>query len=154
MSGDQFLDRETLIAIYFIQKILFILGDEVLVTGWGRITNNKKEGQDNFRRDRAGSDILKKVKVPIFKDSTCKSYNLDLDKQLCAGGRKGVYRFRMIMSCLRDCSNQFQNYESWIIFHKIYCLSIYIFSKRKKQHVDIFRSLTFNKFHDFFSGIG
>ena len=95
MSGDQFLDRETLTAICSMQKILFILGDEVLVTGWGRITNNKKEGQDNFRRDRAGSDILKKVKVPIFKDSTCKSYNLDLDKQICAGGRKGVYKFRI-----------------------------------------------------------
>jgi hypothetical protein len=93
LSGDQFLDRETLTAICSMQKILFILGDEVLVTGWGRITNNKKEGQDNFRRDRAGSDILKKVKVPIFKDSTCKSYNLDLDKQICAGGRKGVYKF-------------------------------------------------------------
>ena len=68
------------------------------MTGWGRITNNKKEGQDNFRRDRAGSDILKKVTVPIFKESACKSYGLNLDKQICAGGRKGVYRgFRIIM---------------------------------------------------------
>jgi hypothetical protein len=67
------------------------------VTGWGRITNNKKEGQDNFRRDRAGSDILKKVSVPIFEDSICKSYGLNLDKQICAGGIKGVYEFRIIM---------------------------------------------------------
>ena len=114
LSGVQFLDWETLTAICFMQKILFILGDEVLVTGWGRITNNKKEGQDNFRRDRAGSDILKKVKVPIFKDSTCKSYNLDLDKQMCAGGRKGVYKFRII----RDPNNQLRNYESSIFFHE------------------------------------
>ena len=82
------------------------------MTGWGRITNDKKEGQDNFRRDRAGSDILKKVTVPIFKESDCKSYGLNLDKQICAGGRKGLYRFWIIMSCSRDCSNQFQNYES------------------------------------------
>ena len=69
------------------------------MTGWGRITNNKKEGQDNFRRDRAGSDILKKVSVPIFEDSTCKSYGLNLDKQICAGGLKGVYKFNICNNC-------------------------------------------------------
>ena len=60
-----------------------------MVTGWGRVTNDKKQGQQNFRKLLAGSDVLKKVTVPIFSESACKQYGLDLTKQLCAGGRQG-----------------------------------------------------------------
>ena len=66
-------------------------GDEALVTGWGRVTNNKTEAADIFQNVRAGSDILKKVTVPIFSKSACQRYTLDLDKQLCAGGITGWY---------------------------------------------------------------
>jgi len=64
-------------------------GDKALVTGWGRVTNDKTEAADIFQNVRAGSDILKKVIVPIFSKNACQRYTLDLDKQLCAGGITG-----------------------------------------------------------------
>ena len=69
-------------------------GDQVLVTGWGRTSNNKRLSELNAIRHRAGSRILLKLKTPIVSVNECKKADpkfrdLDARTQMCAGAEEG-----------------------------------------------------------------
>ena len=67
-----------------------IKGDNVIATGWGRVINDYDQHVKNVRRHMAGSNILKKVKLPIMDKNVCRGkWGLDTRKQICAGTVKG-----------------------------------------------------------------
>ena len=67
-----------------------IKGDNVIVTGWGRVSNDLDQHVRNVRRQRAGSNILKKVKLPVLDRNVCRGeWGLNTRKQICAGSMRG-----------------------------------------------------------------
>ena len=68
---------------------------DLLVTGWGRVTNNRRKANANFRRFKASTRTLKKLKVPAVSRKKCNEIeifkNLNTDLQICAGGVEGTY---------------------------------------------------------------
>ena len=73
---------------------------DLLVTGWGRVTNNPRINSNNYRRFGAGSRVLKKLKVPAISRRKCSEIeifkNLNTDLQICAGGVEGMVLIRLI----------------------------------------------------------
>lgn len=69
--------------------------EEATVTGWGRTTNNLKKFEEDFIENKAGSEVLQQVKVPIKSQEFCKNVpefkfnKLKFEKRFCAGGVKG-----------------------------------------------------------------
>ena len=64
-----------------------------MITGWGRITSNqtKKEAKKDLRKFKAATRTLLKVNLPVANNNeNCKFYDLNLDKQMCVGGVKGM----------------------------------------------------------------
>jgi hypothetical protein len=66
-----------------------------LITGWGRITNDLETFTEDFTNNKAGSQPLRQVKVPIKSTEFCENVpefgfnNLKFEKRFCAGGNKG-----------------------------------------------------------------
>ena len=66
---------------------------DLLVTGWGRVTNNRRVNSQNYKRFRVATRTLKKLKVPAVSRKSCNQIdifkNLNTDLQICAGGVVG-----------------------------------------------------------------
>ena len=66
-----------------------------LVTGWGRITNDLDTFTEDFTNNKAGSQALREVEVPIKSTEFCENVpefgfnDLKFDKRFCAGGVEG-----------------------------------------------------------------
>ena len=64
-------------------------------TGWGRITNDLDTFTEDFTNNKAGSQALREVKVPIKSTEFCENVpefgfnDLKFDKRFCAGGVEG-----------------------------------------------------------------
>ena len=68
----------------------FIQGDEMLIVGWGRITNKLLTNRNNLLKFKISTRTLQKLFVPIV-GTNCSLQNilrkpLDFTKQICAGG--------------------------------------------------------------------
>ena len=68
----------------------FIQGDEMLIVGWGRITNNIQTNRKNLLKFKISTRTLQKLFVPIV-GTNCSTQELvkeplDFTKQICAGG--------------------------------------------------------------------
>jgi hypothetical protein len=66
-----------------------------LHTGWGRITNDLDTFPEDFTNNKAGSQPLRQVTVPIKSTEFCENVpefgfnDLKFDKRFCAGGVEG-----------------------------------------------------------------
>ena len=66
-----------------------------IVTGWGRITNDLDTFTEDFTNNKAGSQALREVKVPIKSTEFCDNVpefrfnDLKFDKRFCAGAVEG-----------------------------------------------------------------
>ena len=66
-----------------------------MVTGWGRITNDLDTFTEDFTNNKAGSQALREVTVPIKSTEFCENVpefgfnDLKFDKRFCAGGVEG-----------------------------------------------------------------
>ena len=82
---------------------------DLLVTGWGRVTNNRRINNQNLRLFKASTRTLKKLKVPAVSRNACDKIeifkNLYTDLQICAGGVEGKY------------NTVFENYRKSFIQH-------------------------------------
>ena len=63
--------------------------------GWGRTNNKRNNAGDRFSGG-AHSNILQKLEVPFVTNEMCRSnykafQNITRNKQICAGGIKGIY---------------------------------------------------------------
>ena len=72
------------------------VGDKALVTGWGRVDNNIIKHYRKQKKNRAGSRILLKVRLPIVSETDCKNADrsfrtVDGKTQICAGAEKGMF---------------------------------------------------------------
>ena len=63
-------------------------GDETVVTGWGRTTNNQAAANAKFSRKGVLSTKLRYAKVPIA-NKKCGEFGINKDLQICAGGQDG-----------------------------------------------------------------
>ena len=64
-------------------------GDRALVTGWGQTTNDLDKFNSDFLRQRVGTRMLRKVKVPILDKQNCSQFKVENDIEICAGGVQG-----------------------------------------------------------------
>ena len=53
---------------------------DLLVTGWGRVTNNRRVNSQNYKRFRVATRALKKLKVPAVSRKSCNQ--IDIFKNL------------------------------------------------------------------------
>lgn len=67
--------------------------DKLIVTGWGRVTNNKRLSNKNYLDFRAATRILMRLVVPGISRSKCADNPafpaLNTDLQICAGAEAG-----------------------------------------------------------------
>ena len=75
----------------------FIQGDEMLIVGWGRITNKLLTNRNNLLKFKISTRTLQKLFVPIV-GTNCSLQNilrkpLDFTKQICAGGEASKWLF-------------------------------------------------------------
>ena len=63
----------------------------VMVTGWGRTTNDATESQNIFLTHKVSSPTLQKLKIPIANEKCSEEdfFTIDEKIQLCAGGKDG-----------------------------------------------------------------
>ena len=63
----------------------------VLITGWGRTTNDAIENQKTFLQHKVSSETLQKLKIPIANEKCTEDNLFTINKriQLCAGGKDG-----------------------------------------------------------------
>jgi len=64
--------------------------DKMLVTGWGRITNNRDFNRNNLLRFNVSTRTLQKLSLPIANNNCSTQYivgkKFNFDTQFCAGG--------------------------------------------------------------------
>ena len=79
----------------------FIQGDEMLIVGWGRITNDIQTNRNNLLKFKISTRTLQKLFVPIV-GTNCSTQEilkkpLDFTKQICAGGEasKSFYSLKV-----------------------------------------------------------
>ena len=63
----------------------------MIITGWGRITNDKRKATSALSRFRVSTRTLRKLTVPVANNE-CTSrdaFNINRQKQMCAGGQEG-----------------------------------------------------------------
>ena len=68
-------------------------GDRMIVTGWGRVTNNKIAALTNLNKFSASTRTLRKLTVQ-HANNKCSNqdvFNIDKRLQMCAGGRIGEF---------------------------------------------------------------
>ena len=69
--------------------------EPAIVTGWGRITNDLEVFTEDFTNNKAGSQALRQVIVPIKSTEFCENVpefgfnDLKFEKRFCAGGVEG-----------------------------------------------------------------
>ncbi len=67
--------------------------DSLTVTGWGKVTNDRRITRKNYKQFNAAARVLQKLEIPAVSRRECK--NLPLFKllkptlQICAGGQIG-----------------------------------------------------------------
>jgi len=69
-------------------------GEDTLITGWGRVTNNLKDAKKDLRKFKVPTRTLLKVNLPVANtNENCKFYvdynEVNLDRQICVGGVEG-----------------------------------------------------------------
>ena len=66
-------------------------GDRMVITGWGRITNDKRKATSALSRFRVSTRTLRKLTVPVAnnKCTSRDAFNINRQKQMCAGGQEG-----------------------------------------------------------------
>jgi len=67
-------------------------GDRMIITGWGRITNNRRQATAALSKFRVSTRTLRKLTVPVANNE-CTSrdaFNINRQKQMCAGGQEGA----------------------------------------------------------------
>ncbi len=64
---------------------------EVVVAGWGKITNSQTETAENYEDYPAESRYLNKLKLPLDLEENCSRHfrRFDPKTQYCAGGLEG-----------------------------------------------------------------
>ena len=87
---------------------------DLLVTGWGRVTNNRRVNNQNLRLFKASTRTLKKLKVPAVSRKSCDKIeifkNLNTDLQICAGGVEGKFSQCLIItekSLIQHCERSY-----------------------------------------------
>ena len=69
----------------------------MIVTGWGRVTNNKIAALTNLNKFSASTRTLRKLTVQ-HANNKCSNqdvFNIDKRLQMCAGGRIGEFESRV-----------------------------------------------------------
>ena len=68
-------------------------GDRMIVTGWGRVTNNKIKAITDLNRFSVSTRTLRKLAVRHANNKCTNQdvFNIDKRLQMCAGGRKGKF---------------------------------------------------------------
>ena len=66
-------------------------GDRMILTGWGRITNNRGQATAALSRFKVSTRTLRRLTVPMAnnKCTSRDAFNINTEKQMCAGGQKG-----------------------------------------------------------------
>ena len=76
--------------------------DKMLVTGWGRITNNRDFNRNNLLRFNVSTRTLQKLSLPIANNNCSTQYivgkKFNFDTQFCAGGELRKYLFLKYLS--------------------------------------------------------
>lgn len=71
-----------------------LAGDDLIVTGWGRTTNDNRKETVKVIQDQVSSTVLQKARIPAVGRITCDNEelfkNLNTTTHICAGGVKGV----------------------------------------------------------------
>ncbi len=70
--------------------------NNLLVTGWGRTSNDNRQASRNYRRFNTATAVLHKLFIPAIARTTCMKQELfkglDSNLQICAGGQEGEIR--------------------------------------------------------------
>ena len=68
-------------------------GAQLVVTGWGKVTNNVSINEKNVEEFEAAARTLQKLTIPLIESNQCPNFplikNFNPDIQLCAGAEKG-----------------------------------------------------------------
>ena len=75
-------------------------GTNILVTGWGRYHNNNFKNDQGIIANKVSSQTLRKATVPVA-NSRCTeagNFKIDTDKQICAGGDKGIVQNQLTLT--------------------------------------------------------
>ena len=68
-------------------------GAELVVTGWGKVTNNDSITEKNVDEFDAPTRTLQKLVIPLVENDQCPNFpalkNFDPNIQLCSGAEKG-----------------------------------------------------------------
>ena len=66
-------------------------GDRMIITGWGRITNNRGKATAALSKFKVSTRTLRKLTVPVAnnKCTSRDAFNINRQKQMCAGGQEG-----------------------------------------------------------------
>ena len=67
-------------------------GTKILITGWGRHHNDNLKSTQELIANGVSSQILRKAVVPVANSKCTEehTFNINKDKQICAGGDKGI----------------------------------------------------------------